>query len=338
MRLPLPAALPVAVAGLTLLAACGGTEDAGAVQDSAQQEAAGTPLDVVVGFYPYQYVAERVGGDDVVVSNLTAPGAEPHDLELSPQQVAALGAADLVLYSAGFQPAVDEAVAQQAPDSSFDVLDAVEVREYEEREVLLGEDAEQDDGHGHDDDHAEEAEHGEEGHDDHTGEDPHVWLDPTRLATIADAVAERLAEVDPDRADGFAERAAELTAELTALDDELRTGLSSCARPEMVTSHDAFGYLADRYGLDQVAISGLSPEDEPSPRRLAEVARFAQERGVTTIFFEELVSPRVAESLAREVGAETQVLSPLEGPPEDGDYLDGMRANLQTLRTALDCA
>lgn len=333
MRLPLPTPLPLAVAVLMLLAACGGTEDVGAVQDSAQQDGPAVPLDVVVGFYPYQFVAERVGGNDVVVSNLTAPGAEPHDLELSPQQVAAVDAADLVLYSAGFQPAVDEAVAQQAADSSFDVLGAVEVRDYEGRDLDAAEGG-GDDGHGHDD---EADEHGEEGHDD-AGEDPHVWLDPTRLATVADAVADRLGELDPDRADAFADRAAELTGELTALDDELRTGLSSCARTEMVTSHDAFGYLADRYGLDQVAISGLSPEDEPSPRRLAEVARFAQEQGVTTIFFEELVSPRVAESLAREVGADAQVLSPLEGPPEDGDYLDAMRTNLETLRTALDCA
>jgi zinc transport system substrate-binding protein len=330
-RLTSSPALTLSLTGVLLLAACGGTEDAGAGETAVQEEVSAPPLDVVVGFYPYQFVAERVGGDDVVVSNLTAPGAEPHDLELSPQRVAELSAADLVLYSAGFQPAVDEAVAQQAADSSLDVLGTVEVRSYEERD--LGGAA--DDGHGHDeeDDHG----HGEEGHD-HAGEDPHVWLDPTRLATVADAVAARLGEIDPDRAEAFTGRAAELSAELTALDDELRTGLSSCARTEMVTSHDAFGYLADRYGLDQVAISGLSPEDEPSPRRLAEVARYAQEQGVTTIFFEELVSPRVAESLAREVGAEAQVLSPLEAPPEDGDYLDAMRTNLQTLRTALDCA
>jgi zinc transport system substrate-binding protein len=291
------------------LTACGGTTSA--APDDEQLER----LAVVAGFYPWQFVAERVGGDDVTVSNLTAPGAEPHDLELSPQQVAALSAADLVLYSAGFQPAVDEAVEQQAEGRAFDVLTAVELRTYEEH--ALGDE---------DDDHGDE------------GDDPHVWLDPVRLAAVADAVADQLAERAPERAEAFQERADALKADLDALDSDLRTGLGSCARTEMVTSHDAFGYLADRYDLDQVAISGLSPEDEPSPRRLAEVARFAQERGVTTIFFEELVSPRVAESLAREVGADTQVLSPLEGPPEDGDYLDAMRANLETLRAALDCA
>lgn len=296
-----------------VLAACGGGETGTTAAGGDE------PLDVVVGFYPYEYVAQQVGGDDVTVSNLTAPGAEPHDLELSPQQVAEVAEADLVLYSPGFQPAVDEAVEQHSADRSFDVLGAVELREYEEAA------------------HSEEEAHAEEGHA-HDGEDPHIWLDPTRLATVADAVAEQLAERSPERAEGFRTRAAELRTELEALDAELQAGLSSCARDDLVTSHDAFGYLADRYGLEQVAIGGLSPEDEPSVRRLAEVAQIAKERQVTTVFFEELVSPRVAESLAREIGAQATVLSPLEVPSESGDYVEAMRANLQTLRTALDCA
>ena len=322
--------VPLAVAGALLLTACGGGDDASA------QAGGSDALDVVVGLYPYEFVAARVGGDDATVSNLTAPGAEPHDLELTPQQVAQVGSADLVLYSAGFQPAVDEAVEQQSGDAALDVLSTVEVRRYDGDEAHAeGEAHSEGEAHGEEEGEA----HAEEGDDhDHEGEDPHVWLDPTRLATVADAVAERMAELAPERADAFRANAAELKDELTALDGDLEAGLSSCERTELVTSHDAFGYLADRYGLEQVAISGLSPEDEPSPRRLAEVAQFAQERGVTTIFFEELVSPRVAESLAREVGADATVLSPLEGPPEDGDYLDAMRANLETLRTALGCA
>lgn len=272
------------------------------------------PLDVTVGFYPYAFVAERVGGDAVSVTNLTAPGAEPHDLELSPQQVARLGEADLVIYARGFQPAVDEAVEQQAADRALDVLAEVDLLEGEQHGEVDG------------DVHAE-------------GQgDPHVWLDPTRLATIADAVADALAERAPEHAEELQLRARELTAELQALDAEMRAGLASCPRTEIVTSHDAFGYLAATYGLEQVPLAGLSPEDEASPKRLAEVATFAQRRGVTTIFFEELVSPKVAESLAREVGAEAKVLSPLEGPPVTGDYLSAMRTNLQSLRTALGCA
>ena len=287
MRL-LPAAPLLAAA--VALSACGGA-------DASTSEG----VDAVVGFYPYAFVTERVGGQDVQVTNLTEPGSEPHDLELTPRQVGAVADADLVVYSDGFQPAVDEAVEQQAQDRALDVLSAVDLR----------------DGDG--------------------GQDPHVWLDPQRLATVAGAVADRLAEIDPEAAEGYSARAAELQAELSALDEEFRAGLASCERDQIVTSHDAFGYLADAYDLEQVAITGLSPEAEASPGRLAEVAAQAEAAGVTTIFFEELVSPKVAEALAREVGATATVLSPLEGPPEEGDYLTAMRQNLERLRTALGC-
>ena len=292
-----------ALAAIVLLTACGGGNEG---QDADE---AGDPLEVSVGFYPYAFVAERVGGPDVDVVNLTKPGGEPHDLELTPQQVAGLSQTDLVVYAEGFQPAVDKAVEQQAADRALDVLTTVELRE----------------GEAHDADEVE------------GGQDPHVWLDPVRLGTIAGAVADELAGLDPARADAFHERAAALQIELGELDEELRTGLGSCARQEIVTSHDAFGYLAGAYGLEQVSLAGLSPDDEASPGRLAEVATYAQENGVTTIFFEETASPRVAESLAREVGAEAVVLSPLEGAPETGDYLSAMRTNLQVLQTALDC-
>ena len=299
-------ALLVATAALT---ACGGSASGSGGPDDR--------VDVAVGFYPYEFVTQRVGGKDVTVTNLTKPGGEPHDLELTPRQVAALGETDLVVYSRGFQPAVDEAVEQQAEGKALDVLTAVELQAAPEDEA-----------------HEEEA-HEDEGLD---GADPHVWLDPVRLATIADAVAARLSEIDPDSAAAYERRAADLRTELEALDDELRTGLASCARKEVVTSHDAFGYLTGAYGLEQVPIAGLSPEDEASPGRLAEIAVEAEQNGVTTIFFEELVSPKVAESLAREVGATATVLTPLEGAPESGDYVSAMQDNLATLRTALDCS
>ena len=296
MRLrPLPAFV-----ALLALSACGGS--AGDAEPGRAEVAA--------GFYPYAFVAEQVGGQDVAVTNLTTPGGEPHDLELTPQQVAAVAESDLVVYSKGFQPAVDEAVEMQA-DNALDVLSVVELH-----------DAAESSGH----DHEHEA-----------GQDPHVWLDPDRLSTIAGAVAERLAEVDPAHAEGYRERGKALQDELAALDQELRDGLSSCARNEIVTSHDAFGYLAEAYGLEQVAVAGITPEDEASPRRLGEVAAEARQSGVTTVFSEELGSSAVAESLAREIGASTAVLRTLEGPPEDGDYFTAMRDNLERLRTALDC-
>lgn len=286
---------PLALAVLSL-SACGDSARSGTAAGDA-------PLDVVVGAYPYEFVLERVGGDAVRVRNVTEPGAEPHDVELTAQQVAAVAEADLVVHSSGFQPALDEAVAQQADARALDVLSVVPSRT-----------------------------------DDEGAADPHVWLDPERLSTIAVAVAEQLAGAAPEEADRIRARAQALQSDLVALDQELRDGLAPCARRELVTSHAAFGYLAEEYGLEQVAVSGLSPEAEPSPRRLAEVTDFAREHGVTTVFFEELVSPRVAEQLAREVGASAEVLSPLEGEPDDGDYLTAMRANLAALQKALDCA
>lgn len=268
-----------------VLSACSSEGDTGATDDRPA---------VTAAFYPYAFLVERIGGQDVALTTLTPAGAEPHDLELTPRQVAALADADLVVHAQDFQPAVDEAVEQQAPDAGF-VVEPV-------------------DG------------------------DPHVWLDPVRLAEVGQRLADRLGELDPANAEAYEQRAAELEEDLRTLDRELAAGLATCERREIVTSHAAFGLLAERYDLEQIAVTGLTPEDEPTPGRLAEVARLAEERGVTTVFFEELVSPRTAESLAREVGAKAEVLSPLEGAPESGDYLSAMRANLQTLRTALGCS
>lgn len=295
--------------GLALLLTCfalTGCSDTG-------RAASGTGLDVEAAFYPLEYLARVVGGREVRVSGLTKPGAEPHDLELTPRQVAALDQADLVLLLKGFQPAVDEAVEQQGSPT----LDVASVQPLERGYVPI-----------------------EEGVlvEDEKGLDPHMWLDPTRFAALADAVATRFAELDPAGEAGYKGRAVALKGELATLDKEFRVGLASCTRKELVTSHNAFGYLARAYGLEQVAITGLTPEEEPTPGRLAEVARFAKQRGVTTIFFEDLVSPRTAESLAKEVGADAVVLSPIESRPPSGDYLSQMRLNLTALRTALECS
>jgi len=273
-------------------------------------------VDVVAAFYPLQYVTEQVGGDRVSVTNLVKPGAEPHDLELSPKQVADITDADLAVYLNGFQPEVDEAIADHATDRS---VDAAKVQPLSDGYVPL-----------------------EEGelHQDEKGKDPHIWLDPTRLAAIADVVANRLGEVDADHKAEYAANARTLRGTLDALDTEYKAGLANCQQKTIVVSHNAFGYLANRYGLTQVAITGLTPEDEPSAGRLAEVTTFARTNKVKTIFFETLVSPKVAETLADEVGAKAEVLDPLEGL-EDGskdDYVSVMRSNLTTLRGALACS
>ncbi|WP_089158019.1 metal ABC transporter substrate-binding protein [Micromonospora sp. NBS 11-29] len=307
-----PRALAAATAALLALGGVAACSDGGGGGSDPDR------VDVVVAFYPLQFLTERVGGDRVTVSNLTKPGAEPHDLELNPRQVGQVVDAELIVHLTGFQPAVDEAMDQNGGDRGFDVAGVAPLLD-----AAAG-------GHEHE---------GEAGHEEEAGgKDPHVWLDPTRLATIGDKLAERLGTVDPGHAADYTLRAGALRAELTKLDTEYAEGLRTCQRREIVTSHTAFGYLAERYELEQIGLTGLTPESEPSPQRLAEVVREAREHRAGTIFFETLVSPKVAETIARTVGARTAVLDPIEGPPAEGDYLAAMRANLQALRTALDCA
>ncbi|WP_027341208.1 metal ABC transporter substrate-binding protein [Hamadaea tsunoensis] len=294
----------VLLASALVLAACGKT----ALPD------AGGRLTVVAAFYPLQFVSERVGGDAVSVTNLTAPGAEPHDLELTPRQVAQIAEAQVVVYLKGLQPDVDKAVAEQAKGTVIDVSELVPML------TATGEAASEAPGlH---------------------GRDPHVWLDPTRLSTITAAVAAKLGAADSGHASTFTANAAKLEADLGELDMEYAAGLQTCARKQIFTSHAAFAYLAQRYGLQQVALSGLDPEIEPTPKQLAQVAQQARESGATTIFYETLVSPKVAETIAREVGIKAEVLDPIEGlaPGAGGDYLSIMGDNLSTLRTALGCS
>ena len=264
---------------------------------------------VVAAFYPLQYAAEQIGGSAITVTNLTQPGVEPHDLELSAQQVAEIANADLVLYVKGFQPAVDEAIAQQAADRAIDVSASL---------ALL------------------EADH----EDEHGVTDPHVWLDPANMAAIGTQIATRLAEISPDKAADFQKNAGSLTAEMAALTDEYRSGLAQCRTSTMVVSHDAFGYLAKAFGLNQVGISGLSPEAEPSPARLKDVAAVVAQEGVSTIYYETLVDPKVAQTLADETGATAAKLDPLEGLAQgsSGDYASVMRENLATLITGQGCS
>ncbi|WP_235857137.1 metal ABC transporter substrate-binding protein [Occultella glacieicola] len=318
-------ALPALTAVTALvLAGCGGASDSGTGGP------AGVPT-VLTTFYPLQFVAEQVGGDLVEVSNLTPAGAEPHDLELSPVDVLSLEDADVVVYLSGFQPAVDDALAETDGPSLLDAADTADLVIHGSEESEHAEE--------HDDEHAEE--HGADDGHDHSleGEDPHFWLDPTRLAAVTDAVADAFAEADPDNAETYSANAQALTAELTGLDEEYTAALGTCERDVIVVSHAAFGYLTDRYGLTQVGISGLDPESEPAPARLTEIGHIVEDAGVTTIFTETLVSPKVAEVLAEDLGIDVGVLDPIEGltDPEQ-DYLSVMRTNLDELTGALGCA
>ena len=297
--------MAAASAAVLALSACGGTGGA------TGGEGADDGIEVVAGFYPLEWAAARVGGDRLSVRSLTPPGAEPHDLELTPQDVGSVAEADLVVYLAGFQPALDESVESEAGDRGWDAGEAADLSLTAE-----GEDA---DG----------------------AVDPHFWLDPVRLAAVGDALAARLGEIDPDGASTYEENAAALRGDLEDLDSEMQAELDDCQVPTLVTSHDAFGYLGERYGLEVVGISGLSPSEEPSPGQLAEIATLVRDRGITTIYTETLVDPSVAETVAAEAGAKTAVLDPLEGLTDESagsDYLEVMRANLDVLAGGQSCA
>jgi zinc transport system substrate-binding protein len=287
-----------------LLAACG--------SPSSGDESGDTS--VVASFYPLEEAASQVGGDLVTVENLTPPGVEPHDLELAPDDIETIATADVVIYlGGGFQPAVEDALAETEDAVTVDALAAVDTEPAPPGEA-------------------------EEG----LTVDPHVWLDPARFEQVVRAVADALSDADPANETAYGSNAEAYVAELAALDEEFRTGLSDCERTTIVTSHEAFGYLADAYGLTEVAITGLSPEAEPDAKRLAELLDLVEEQGVTTIFAEELVSPDVAETLADEAGVTVDVLDPIESLTDEQveageDYVSVMRENLDRLRAALDC-
>ena len=276
---------------------------------AAPTRSADSRVHVVAAFYPLAYAAQQVGGDRVTVETLTKPGGEPHDLELLPRQILDIQDAALVVHLSHFQPAVDAAVAAHAAERSLDVAEAADL-------LTLT-----------------------EGHD-HGAVDPHFWLDPTRLAAVGEAIADRLAQADPAGAAAYRANAAAFTAQLTTLDAEVETGLATCTNRDLVTGHSAFGYFAERYGFTQEPISGLSPDLEPRASDLAHVVEFVREHDVRTIYAETIASPLITQALARETGARIAVLDTVEGISDESaadNYPGVMRANLATLRLGQDC-
>jgi zinc transport system substrate-binding protein len=331
----------LAVAGLLAasLSGCAAFDDGGSnASDGSGGTGEGGKVTVAAAFYPLAWTAEQVGGDHVDVTNLTQPGQEPHDLEMSVAATAAVSDAQLVIHETGLQPAVDDAVGEVATGDVLDAADVVDLLPFSEddhehsNDSAAGEPEE---------DHAHEEGSEEDGHDHDHGElDPHFWQDPARMAKLADAVAADLKKIDPDHADEYDANAATLTDELTAVSDEYTQGLASCERDTIVVSHDAFGYLAP-YGLHVVGIAGLSPDAEPSAATLANLQELIKSDGITTVFGETLVSPKIAETLASDAGVTAAVLDPIEGLSDETageDYLSLMRNNLSALQTANGCA
>jgi len=285
------------VAGLAL-SGCG--------QGQQGSDSAGK-VPVVASFYPLQFATQQIGGTRVEVTSLTRPGAEPHDVELTPRDVGTVSKARLVVFEKGLQGAVDGAVESQGGDRGLDVAPAAKL----DLKLASG------------------------------TTDPHFWLDPQRYAAVGQAIAARLSSVDPAHKAEYEKNAAAFEDRLGALSKEFTAGLATCQRKDIVTSHSAFSYLARRFGMRQIAINGISPEQEPQAGALATVSTYVRANGVTTIYAETLVSPAIARTVATESGATLATLDPIEGLTKASagkDYFEVMRSNLKALRAGQGCS
>ncbi len=270
-------------------------------------------LDVVASFYPLYFFAAEIGGNQAEVTNITPPGGEPHDYDLTAQDIAKITKSDILVLNGG--------MLEPWADNMLQNIDADKTRV-----VIAGEGL--------------TTGRMEEDGEDIT--DPHVWLSPPLAQRMVEKIAQAFKQSDPAHADYYSENAEALETKLANLDQEFKAGLAECVNQDIVTAHAAFGYLAAAYGINQIPITGVSPDAEPSPQQLADITKLARERNVKVIFFESLVSPALAETIAHEIGAKTLVLDPLEGlTPADiargEDYFSVMRQNLANIEEALEC-
>jgi zinc transport system substrate-binding protein len=262
---------------------------------------------VLVTFYPLHQFAAAVGGDRIALSTLIPPGTEAHDYEPGAQDMKRLAAAHLFIYNGGgFEPWVKKALRSVRPQAVVETTAGLALQK------------------------------GMDQHS-HGGDDPHVWLDPVLAQHQVDLIARALADLDPAGREVYLLNAAAYKERLAGLDAEFRAGLADCRRRQIVTAHAAYGYLTRRYEIAQIPLMGLSAEAEPKPRDLARIVKLVREAQISYIFFESAVSERVADVIARETGARTLVLHPLEGPVPGLDFIGAMQQNLAHLRLALAC-
>ncbi|MGA1592196.1 MAG: metal ABC transporter substrate-binding protein, partial [Candidatus Nanopelagicales bacterium] len=273
-------------------------------------------ISVAASFYPLAYVAEQVLTGVADVSVIAAGNAEPHDFELSPSHIATITNSDFAIYIPDFMPAFDGALNDLVPEQIIDATNGINLltanHEDEERE--------------HESDH------------DHGDADPHLWLNPLNMTLIANQISDVVISQNPELRETINNNLSNFKNKMTNLDNQFKESLANCNINTLLVSHEAFGYLADQYGFTQLGISGISPEAEPSPARLAEVAKVAKEINATTIYYETIVDPSVANTLASEIGLVTAVLDPIETKPQDGDYLYAMQENLEAIVLGQGCS
>lgn len=271
-------------------------------------------LQVVASFYPIYFLSERIAGERADVRNIVPAGAEPHDYEPTAQDMALLEKSGLIVLNGGGLESWEGDLRKNIGGNTHVIVAGEGLTNRE----MTGEESEE------------------------LTTDPHVWVDPVLAEKMAETIERGFATADPENAAYYRGNADQLIGDLNRIDEAYRSGLAECAEKNIITSHAAFGYLAAEYGFNQVPIAGLSPDAEPSPAKLADIAKFARENNVRYIFFESLASPKLSQTIASEVGAETLVLNPIEGlsPDEESegkDYLSILSENLKNLQIALQC-
>lgn len=348
----------LSLSALIIAAGCGNnnTVNKGGAEnppDSTVESAApaADKLDIKVSFYPMYEFTKNVAGDLADVETLIPAGIEPHDWEPTAQDMAGISDADMFIYSGAGMESWAEQVIQSTSGTKLITVEASKglsliegTEEGHHEESHDDEHHEEEHNEEHNEEHHEEGldadAHEEEGHH-HDGLDPHVWLNPVLAIQQVRTIETALSKAAPEHAAEFKANADEYTAKLAQLDQDFRNGLKDSKRKDFITQHAAFGYLAGEYGLTQVPIAGLSPEQEPSAAKMAEIVEFAKQHQVKTIFFETLVSSSVADTLSKEIGAKAAVLNPIEGLTDEDrssnlDYVALMRQNLQALQGALN--
>lgn len=301
-----------------LLAGCTGGTD-----PSSAPSGEGKKLSVYTSFYAMEDFTEKIGGDKITVTNLVPSGTEPHDWEPQASDIAGLENADVLVYNgAGMEHWVG------------DVLESLQNKKLVAVEASKGISLLESTG-----EHEEEESGAPQSEAEESSADPHVWLDPENAKKEMETIKNALVQADPANKETYEANYTKYAAQADELNSEFRQIADGLKSKDLIVAHQAFGYLCKAYGLNQVAIEGLSPDSEPDAARMAEIIEFAKEHKVTTIFFEELVSPKVAETIAKATGAKTEVLDPLEGLSDENkaagmDYFSIMKKNMEAIRTA----
>lgn len=274
-------------------------------------------IKIAASFYPLAEFAKQVGGERVEIVNITPVGAEPHNFEPTPQDVAAIFSSKVFIFNgAGFDPWAEKLKLdlEQKGVITLNMSEYFDLISFEEE---------------HEDEETEDS-------------DPHIWLDPVFAKKEIEIIRDTLTRVDPSNDSEYTNNAAHYIDELELLDEKYKDGLASCEIRYVVASHAAFGYLAKRYNIDIFSIAGISPEEEPSPKKMAGIVQLAKQKNIKYIFFETLVSPKLSETIAQEIGAEMLVFNPFEALANKKiatreNYLSVMEKNLANLRKALIC-